>query len=221
MRYSIANRLFIRAVTLLEMLIATAALVVLTALLLPAITQTLQTSQRAAGAAQLRQIAAAIQNYAADHQGRLPGPLWPGQIPVHDVSRPGRLAVFLATYLGARISSESDVVIVPALAPKGFSRHLPANVALENSRTYVMNMSVKTESGIVNPWGSASDSSSTPMPLTAVTDHTGQWMLSAADQRHPAVSAAPWRAFTPAKSIYGPVRPYLFFDGHVQWLKAD
>jgi len=220
MRFRAANKGISFAFTLLEVLSTCVVVALLCALLLSATSRALESSLRAAGAAQLRQISVAIHNYAADHHGRLPGPLWPGQIPVHDVSRPGRLAVFLATYLEAPISSNSDVVIVSALVPKGFSRHLPANVALDNSRTYVMNMSVTTDSGTVNPWGSAADSSTTPMPLAALSATGAQWMLSAADQQHPAVAAAPWRAFTPAKPIYGDVRPQLLFDGRVEWVEV-
>ena len=71
-----------RAFTLVELLVVVGILVVLIALLMPALSRARASAQLLRCSTNLRSMAHAAQSYAADHKGRFPRDIPPGGVPV-------------------------------------------------------------------------------------------------------------------------------------------
>lgn len=199
--------------TLIELLVAVGIVAVLAALLMAALGQVRLQNDRTVALSNLRQIGTAISLYTGEHNQVLPGPLFPGQIPLFDSTQSGRLPVMLAGYLG--ISPAPAPFLVDLFIPPAYQRSLPPGKTLETCRTFVMNMQVAADSGTINPWGSSVVVPPTvPLPANRIANPASVWALSDADQQHPAVIKASWCSFTPLKPIHGNCRLSLFFDGH-------
>lgn len=159
---------------------------------------------------QLRQIGAAMRSYGGENGGMLPGPMWPGQMPMVDPARAGRLSRDLAPYLGLAIPAQPE--LSGTFIPPAFRKAVEAG-RLNDSRTYVLNMEVPLEDGsIINPWGSLADPAATK-PMSQAFAPGNVWAMSDADQKHPRVGAASWKANTPEEPIHGRERLALYFDG--------
>ena len=198
------------AFTLLELLVVLAIIGVLAGLLLPIFNAVQLRADRVTAISQMRQIAVALAAYPADHNGCLPGPLYPGQMPMLDASRDGRLVVILASYLSITIPATPQ--LIPLFIPPAYRRNCTADF-LVNARTFVMNMAVPAANQtILNPWGNATTSTGgEPLPLAQVPGQA--WAFSDADQLHPRVTGAPWKANTPATIVHGTRRLAVRFDG--------
>lgn len=198
--------------TLIELLVTISIIAILATLSLAALNQVRLRADRTAALSNLRQIGNAIALYSGENNQFLPGPLFPGQIPVYDASRAGRLPVMLAQYLG--INPLPNPFTVNLFIPPAYLRNPPPGVAMTSARTFVMNMQVANRTEIINPWGSLATGVGAPMPVNRIDSPASAWALSDADQQHPAVVNASWRSFTPVKPVHGPCRTALFFDGH-------
>ena len=88
------------AFTLVELLLVLAIIGVLAALSLGELSKLGASSDRSNALSNMRQIGTGITLFAADNDGKLPGPLWPGQLAQFDPARSGRLVRELALYLG-------------------------------------------------------------------------------------------------------------------------
>ena len=99
------------AFTLIELLVVIAIIAVLAGLIFPVFSKVRIRGVETRTTSNLKQIAAAMGTYGADHDGSLPGPLTVEQYPVfgtdpkHDA---GSLAKLLATYLGLSTKKEAD-----------------------------------------------------------------------------------------------------------------
>lgn len=212
-----------RAFTLVELLTVIAIVGVLAALIFAGVGAARQSAQRAGGVSSLRQIGAAIELYAQEHDARLPGPLWPGQVPLYNPDRPenefdGRLTMFLAPYFDVPTDA-TPPIRVEIMIPPAF----PYDELGSQPRTYVANTEAENPnaSDVVNPWGvhpnlAQSESDSVPMRRHQLVDPAKTWALMDADQEHPRVSSTSWKSSTPEQPIHGGVRHALFFDGHVE-----
>ena len=199
------------AFTLVETLVVIAVVTVLAGLSLSVFGSVLQRADRTVALSQMRQISSGVGLYAADHNNRYPGPLWPGQVPLTDPAETGRLAVLLAPYLGINVTAPPQQV--PLFIPPAYRRAVSA-AFLTSARTYVMNMAVPAVTGgILNPWGNVTVAGETPMFVGLVPGTA--WAFSDADQLHPRVAAAPWKTNTPAAVIHPPLRLAARFDGSV------
>ena len=63
------------------------------------------------------------------------------------------------------------------------------------------------------PWGNVATTSQPPLSLAQVPSTA--WAFSDADQLHPRVVAASWKANTPRTKLYGAHRLAARFDGSV------
>jgi prepilin-type N-terminal cleavage/methylation domain-containing protein len=206
-----------QALTLIELLVVITIIAIVASLSLVAVQSVRKSGDRAAAIASLRQIGAGIHLFAADHDGTLPGPLWPGQIPVFDSAREGRLARDLLPYL--QIPKPRQPEVIDLFVPPAFRRVIPSD-QIANSRTFVMNMSVPDENGgMINPWGSLAKNDEQPMKLPAVPQSA--WVLSDADQQHPRVAGASWQSSTPPEPVHGENRQALFFDGRAEPVSVE
>ena len=196
--------------TLIELLVTIAIVAILASLALTAMGAARTQGDRAKAISNMRQIGSAIASYAADKDGQLPGPLWPGQLAELDPARAGRLVRELAPYLG--LETPAKPVLIDLFMPPAYRRMTPA-ASLPTSRTFVMNMAVASGNATINPWGSlAANDGSVPLRLGNIPPTA--WGFSDADRQHPRIAGASWAANTPAEPIHKK-RLAWFFNGSV------
>ena len=197
------------AFTLIELLVVIALVAVLTGLLLPVLGQARSRADQTTALSQMHQIAVALAAYPADNNGKLPGPMYPGQMPMLDPTRNGRLVLSLAPYLSIPIPATPQ--LIPLFIPPAYKRNVTA-AFLQTARTYVLNIKVPLAGGgSVNPWGDAVSGVGEPLSLALVPGQA--WAFTDADQQNPRVIGAPWQANTPATMIHSPHRLAVRFDG--------
>ena len=197
--------------TLVELLVVLGVIAVLAALSLAVLLKTGASSDRSKAVSNMRQIGAGIALFAADNDGKLPGPLWPGQLAQFDPARSGRLVRELAPYLG--ITTPTSPRVEPLFVPPAYRKAVTTSF-LDSARTYVLNMSVRDGSGTVIPWGNlALPASTQPLKLAAIPAQA--WGFSDADRLHPRVAGTSWAANTPPKPIHPPQRLAWFFNGSI------
>lgn len=207
------------AFTLVELLVVLAIAGVVVALALPALHAAAQRAAAADAVSRLRQVGQGVMLYAADNGQRLPGPMWPGQIPIYDPGREGRLARELAPYLG--LPRRDGTYMVDLFLSKRYRAFLRGR-AIAEPRVYVLNTRMPIGGTPRNPWGSLTGGPETePMRLGhVVSSGQGAWAISEADQEHPDVAGAPWKDSTPPGPLHGTRRATWFFDGRVEMLEA-
>ena len=186
-----------------------AIVAVLAGLLLPVFGQVRQRADRSTALSQMHQISVALSAYPNEHNGKLPGPLFPGQMPMLDPAREGRLVLSLAPYLNIVVPPTPQ--LIPLFIPPAYKRTVTA-AFLKDARTYVLNTAVPLAAGnAVNPWGNSVTGVGEPLPLALLSMPT--WALADADQLNPRVIGTPWQANTPPKPIHGEHRLAVRFDG--------
>lgn len=201
-----------RAFTIVELLVVIAVIAVLAGLALTALPGLQQRADRADALAKTRTMGQAVLQYVPDHAGKLP-PLFPGQVLEYEPGRGGRIVTECADYLG--IGRRDKKRLVTLLMPRAYARQkVPTNPAL--MRVWVMNIRVTNNGSITNPFGTVTTQGQTPtgnMNLSSLTDAMSEWMISTADQAHPNVTGASWRANAPPEPPLGNVRAVFRFDG--------
>lgn len=199
------------AFTLVELLVVLAIIGILTALSLGGLSKLGTSSDRTKAISNMRQIGTGITLFAADNDGKLPGPLWPGQLAQFDPTRSGRLVRELAPYLS--IPTPATPKVEALFVPPAYRKAVSASF-LDSARTYVLNMSVRDGDQILIPWGNlASPPATQPLKLAAIPSQA--WGFSDADALHPRVAGASWAGNTPPKPIHTPQRLAWFFNGSV------
>ncbi len=203
------------AFTLIELLAGTLILTLLFGLVTATISHWRDAADLTVAVARMREIGLALHAATRDRQGTLPGPLWPGQVPIADPTREGRLVNELAAYLDYELPSSPE--LISFWVPPAFERRVSHDV-MKEPRTFVVNMLVADGSGaMLNPWGNLAQANQQPLRLALVPSTA--WAMSDADQQHPRVRNAPWRNFTPARPIHGAKRLVLTFGGSVMPLQ--
>jgi prepilin-type N-terminal cleavage/methylation domain-containing protein len=200
-----------RAFTLVELLVVLGVLAILAALSLGGLSKIGALSDRSKAASNMRQIGTGITLFAADNDGKLPGPLWPGQLAQFDPTRSGRLVRELAPYLG--IPTPTAPKVESLFVPPAYRKAVSATF-LDSARTYVLNMSVREGNQTLIPWGNLASSPST-QPLKLASIPVQAWGFSDADALHPRVSGASWAGNTAPKPVHTPKRLAWFFNGTV------
>jgi prepilin-type N-terminal cleavage/methylation domain-containing protein len=199
------------AFTLVELLVVLTITGVLAALSLGSLSKLGASSDRSKAVSNMRQIGTGITFFAADNDGKLPGPLWPGQLAQFDPARSGRLVRELAPYLG--IPTPAAPKVEALFVPPAYRKAVSASF-LDSARTYVMNMSLLNADQTLVPWGNlATSPSSQPLKLASIPSQA--WGFSDADAIHPRVVGASWAANTPPKPVHTPKRLAWFFNGSV------
>ncbi len=197
--------------TLVELLVVLAVIAILAALSLGGLSKLEASSDRSKALSNMRQIGTGITLFAADNDGKLPGPLWPGQFAQFDPTRSGRLVLELAPYLG--IPTPTAPKVEALFVPPAYRKAVSASF-LDSARTYVLNMSVRDGDQIIIPWGNlASPPATRPLKLAAIPSQA--WGFSDADALHPRVASASWATNTPPKPVHTPKRLAWFFNGSV------
>jgi prepilin-type N-terminal cleavage/methylation domain-containing protein len=211
-----------KAFTLIELLVVIAVIAILAAILLPAVQRARSMSHRATASSNLRSIGVAMQAYANEHNGRLPGPLNYGQFPKYKEDSDGLLGYFLWPYLDGPEPTgswqELDVLSHPAYRQERDS---------DDDVVYLVQRSVRLpgQSGRP-PFGYPERADGTgghaPLSLQQITiyDLRDEWALQDVDQQHPDVAGWNPDAYLPAPA-HGNVRMTLNFDWSVRAAPVD
>lgn len=205
-----------QAFTLVELLTCIAVIAILSSLILTGVQSARKQANRATATSNLRSIGSAIQMYANEHGGSLPGPFNYGQYPKYKDTSNGLLGHQLWPYLD--IPEPSSTWVEPAVLSN------PAYLSQRTSDTvnvYLVQRSVrlKGQSGRP-PFGYPEKSDGTPavLPLKlqniAQYDLREEWALQEVDQLHPDVAGWSPSAFLP-QPAHGTVRMTLHFDWSV------
>lgn len=197
-----------RAFTIVELLVVVGIIVILTALVVPAVTGARTAANRAKATAQMRMIGLGILAYTSDQNGYLPGPLSAGQGAAFDPTAPAQLATRLGPYVG--VTNFGMKTVISAFLPVSYVTAMPGQDPY-SARPYVMNISAQVNGRGFSPWGSTVAPQAPPMKLIAVPVRT--WAFCDADQLNPLVKDQPWSGQTPRKMVNGPGRLALYLDG--------
>ncbi len=219
--FSVQMKTTRRGFTLIELLVTISIIAVLAALGLAALFRSQRSAEQADSTAQLRTMAQAVISYAGEHDGALPGPLWPGQVMLYDPAREGRLVREVGEYLS--FEKRPSAYVVESLVPKAYRRAMKGT-NLADARIYVMNTAVELNGATANPFGNLpTDPTQPSLKLVTVASlpEEERWMMKEADQQVPEVAGASWRANTPVDPVHGAMRAAARFDGSVNWEKAD
>lgn len=203
------------AFTLVELLVVLAVIAILAALSLGSLSKLGASSDRSKAVSNMRQIGTGITLFASDNDGKLPGPLWPGQMAQFDPNDPikmsERLLGVLAPYLGIPVPISAKVEHL--FVPPAYRKAVRASF-LNSARTYVLNMAVPSDNQILVPWGNCVPTPRLP-PLKLAAIPSQAWGFSDADALHPRVAGASWAGNTPSKPVHTPKRLAWFFNGSV------
>ncbi len=203
------------AFTMVELLVAVAIIGVLTALGFSASGRVFKEANKAECVTRMRSLGQAVFTYSSEHEQKLPGPLWPGQVMQYDPAREGRLVRDLATYLD--VEEGPSPYMVERMIPRAYRKKMPAGLP-ENARVYVMNSAIVMQGQTNTPFGSLTGSTPVApmrMPQLSSLPEDERWMISEADQQQGDVINAPWKQSTPTTPLHEGKRVVLAFDGSV------
>lgn len=205
-----------RAFSLIELLACISIIAILAVIISGAGKKIRGAADRVDAMACMRQLGTAVQSYANDNNGTLPGPLYSGQDPVYNVTKRNSLGYFLWSYMGAPEPNNKGQVL-PALAPKAYSRACPQ----KNAVSVMVHQTVELDEIPYKPWGypaTSTDPESAPMKMARVVSAglTKTWALTDVDKSLASPVNNTWYSALPDAPLYNPYRIRMFFDWHVE-----
>jgi prepilin-type N-terminal cleavage/methylation domain-containing protein/prepilin-type processing-associated H-X9-DG protein len=232
-----ATRRPILAFTLIELLVTVAIIGILASLLLTALAAAKEKAWRAQCLNNLKQVGIAVEVYAQDHGGRLPGPSWQGMYENYDNLITNRLTYYIATYLGLPAPTVTPQAAMILRCPSASHRWRNADsgtpeMALSRPLSFIATVEVTNiNSGVVTrPFGYPYKDLPTgftnitedamPRKTSEIYNPSQSWAMMDADQQN-AVNLAAYYPFLPDKPSHRTVRNQLFFDWHVAAVKVE
>lgn len=225
----------LQAFTLVELLVTVAVIGIMAGLLVPAVQRSRHSTLRSKDANNMRQIGAAILNYAGENNQQLPGPTPTGQQAYYfgamQVTTP-YLGYYLAPYLDCPTPSDTSYThyICPQLVSAGLKVVQPSSTA------YMINYIVNYGTGDVpqDALGRRALFGSTyynppvqPWRLPTLSAQSvslnSLWILCDVDRQCTAstIRGCGWFSTLPATPVHGSYRNFLYADGHVESLSED
>jgi len=206
----------LRAFTLIELLTVIMVVAILGAILIPIIGKVHSKSEAVICSNNLRQIGIAVQLYANENSGRLPGPLNGAHSSIVPAIDPWQLVAYLKTYLNTEMTGNSPSRNMTFICPS-FHKQIEAPA----SRHYQVRVSPWIQMSNhrwAQPFGypSYGDPADDKLPilLNLIKSPGEEWMLSDLDQVNN--SAYRGNPLAPVTPVHGDVRNTLFFDGHIE-----
>lgn len=218
------------AFTLVELLVVIAIISLLAALLLPALSNAKRKAQQAQCKNCLKQAGLAIQMYADENDGKLPGPVWVGVSAVYDAASTDKITYYLAPILGyhnPKTLAPGQYVQAQAMTCPGYVSD--SKSSLTNDRTaicYALNWSENTTPDARFPWkpfGYSGNPATPPKKIMEVVSYgspSATWAMQDVDKKIVNALNCGWYPFLPNKPTHGGlVWNRLYFDWHVEGIK--
>ncbi len=203
--------------SLIELLIVIAIIAVLAGITTAGFQRVRMMSDRTAATANLRAIGIAMQNYANDHKGSLPGPLNYGQSPRYRRITDKQLANFLWSYLDGEEPITNTWLELKAMTSPAYLRERDAPdvvIYLAQRNIHIAGQGGVPPFGYVPQSGPISKYEPLTLQQIGQYDLRGEWALQEVDQQHPDVKNWNTSTYLP-EPIHGDVRMTLYFDWSV------
>jgi prepilin-type N-terminal cleavage/methylation domain-containing protein len=225
------------AFTLIELLVTIAIIGILASLLLVVLASAKEKAWRVQCVNNLKQVGIAVEVYAQDHGGRLPGPSWQGIYENYDNLITNRLTFYMATYLGLPMPTVTPHAAKILRCPSASHHWHEADsstpeMALSRPLSYICSVEVTNiNSGVVSrPFGYPYKDlpkgytnileDALPRKTSEIYQPSLSWAMVDTDQQN-AVNLAAYYPFLPSKPSHRTLRNNLFFDWHVAAVKVE
>jgi prepilin-type N-terminal cleavage/methylation domain-containing protein/prepilin-type processing-associated H-X9-DG protein len=226
------NRRF--AFTLVELLVVIAIIGILAALLFPALSRGKAKAQQTQCLNNLKQVGLAIHMYAGDSGDSLPGPMWQGLYYTYN-DETERMLYYIASYLSlpghCPTVQTAQVAICPSSA---FLSHEPPATppdSLSRPVSYLLSAEVTNiiTDVVTRPFGYPYSSKfyrltpgpdEPPKKVHEIKNPSTSWAAMDADQQN-AFPGGLYFSMIPVTPVHGNVRNALFFDWHIEAVKAN
>ena len=229
----------ILAFTLTELLVVIAIIAILAGLLLPSLTKSKDQAYKIQCVSNLKQVGTAIQMYADENEGQLPGPLWQGVYYIYDDKQTERMMYYLAKYVGAPAPSSQVHTSMVATCPKSLiaSKKIqgdPTTAYIDVPICYLTPQEidnaadgVTTNDILSRPFGYPYSSQYYRLPkgpdeaskkLQEIKFPARESAMYDADQQN-SFPGGYYFSYLPPNKVHGAYRNNLFFDWHVEAVK--
>ncbi len=203
----ITDRNRMRGLTLLEVLISLIVIACAIILSLSYLKSTYRNVDQIRCLSNLRSIGQALFAYTVDHNGRLPGPGYYGQLANHHPSQKSYINWHLVRYLGRPVSTTNQWTKIPEFRCPAWEKRLPEEAAKDSSVCYsVPERIIRGTERLVAPFGNH----------RATPDIIGPSMLNNIPQPLSTAWALTHYSTLKPYQLHGRHELYLFFDGHVE-----
>lgn len=204
------------AFTLVELFAISLVVACMLLLVLPTLARAKQKTIEANCQSNLKQIGLALQAYAADHNGFLPGPVLGLVNPRYDLWSTNQLAWFLAAPMGWGRPSFTAKIAPLLLCPAQPSSQAQPSANVRAS--YVLNDGFRAENGRLEaPFGRSTPPLAEPLNLSRLAASVSPatcLAMADADKGDVNPTSAGWSDL-PYQPVHGKIRNQLFFDWHV------
>jgi type II secretory pathway pseudopilin PulG len=206
---------------LVELLVVIAIIAILAGMLLPALARAKQKVQATSCLSNLKQAGMAIQMYADDHDGTLPGPCFSGARASYDKSSSTELIFYIATYLGSPAPGDNTAIANVFVCP-GYLRSAPNLTSMEGRKCYLLNNDIDPDpANQVPPFGYPSLNGAAPIApiklsrVPSYCPNSTTFAITDVDKINIPDPTVSWWPDLPYKPVHGDVRNQLHFDWSV------